>query len=614
MNKLKETLSAVWKAARYSFAFCLRNNKRDTIIVWALLFVQTLLGYGMILLMGKLISVVQFHLSEANHGVMSVSNFLKGGACFPIILFIVALFLEIIIQKYKSFIASRQRHVLRVANTQEMNKLRASLDIARKRSKLYDDIEKKVDELPDGWYTRIAFAGETMEFGGAFLGFTIFGISLLTKHPGYVLILMASSIPMVFAEFVAVSRSWKWAMELIPHHKRRGVLQQAFSGTTSFLQGVMFNQLPTLSVQIKENHDYVIGTMDKLRWSNLKITLGAYVIAMAGLSLVLMHSVYNTISIGGDIGVLTIIVASARRFQSSIRDIVLQIANQWQSVKGMIIIEEEYFGMKPMLETSNPIAPTFKSAPMIRFENVSFSYPDCDSKVLKNVSFTVEPGSKLVIIGKNGSGKSSLIGLMLRHYDPTEGDIMVGDLNLRSIAPANWSEYASALLQNFAIFDRQIGTEIASSRLDRPVDMDGVVKAATFAGFNTVVGEDPKGYNSQIGTEFGGREFSGGEEQRLALARTRYRNTPILILDEPDAKLDPEAAKNLIDNVFALKGVTVIIVTQHVSRAAHGDKIVVLDHGEVVGTGTHSELMSSNARYAAMFTKDQERLGNIGNS
>ena len=312
---------------------------------------------------------------------------------------------------------------------------------------------------------------------------------------------------------------------------------------------------------------------------------------------------------GGDIGTLTIIIASARQLQSSMRNIVLQIAGQWQSVKGIIMIEEEFFGMKPLLETPHPVTPEFVKMPSIRFDNVSFSYPDTNALVLKNISFEIEPGSKVVIVGKNGSGKSSLIGLLLRHYDPTSGNIRVGDINLHNITPRVWSEYVCALLQNFVVFDRQVGAEIASSRLDQPMDMGDVRRASAFAGFDTVIETDPQGYESQIGTEFGGREFSGGEEQRLALARARYRNTPTLILDEPDAKLDPEAAKRLMDNVFALKGTTVIIVTQHMSRTTKAGKVILVDQGEIAETGTHEELMSRDGKYASMFTSDKERLG-----
>ena len=607
MKKIKEILNSVWKAARYSFAFCLRHNKRDTIIAATLLLIQTLLGYGMILIMGHLVSTIQIKLTDTTSGPMTVREFMDGKYYFPILLFVTALLLEIVIQKYQSFISTRQRQVLRVANILEMNSLRASLDIGRKRSKQYDDIEKKIDELPNGWYTRIAFAGEVITFIGILTSLMVFGMSLFKEHSAYVLILVGTSIPMMFAEFIAVSRKWKLSLDFIPHHKKRGMLQSAFYGVTSFLQGRMFNQMPTLAAEIKENFDHVNSTLDRLRWQNLQITLVAYIVAIAGLSLVLIHSVYNTMSVAGDIGVLTVVIASSRRLQSSIREIVLQIATEWLSVKGIIIIEEEYFGMKPLLQTPNPVTPEFGGTPTIRFDKVCFSYPEKDSLVLKNITFEANPGDKIVIVGKNGSGKSSLIGLLLRQYDPTSGDVRANDVNLHNIEPSYWYNYICALLQEFTILDRKIGAEIASSKLDEPIDMEKVMAASKFAGFTSVVESDPKGYDSQIGTEFDGREFSGGEEQRLALARVRYRNTPILILDEPDSRLDAEAANKLISNVFALTETTVIIVTQNIARAIKSDKVILLDQGEIAEIGTHAELLAKGGKYTTMFTNDKQR-------
>ena len=141
------------------------------------------------------------------------------------------------------------------------------------------------------------------------------------------------------------------------------------------------------------------------------------------------------------------------------------------------------------------------------------------------------------------------------------------------------------------------------------MDHASIKRSCEFDYFAEVVCADSLGYDAQIGTEFGGREFSGGERQRLALARVRYRGTPVLILDEPDSDLDPESAKRVIDEVFALKGVTVIMITHHVSRAERCDKVIVMGKGRVVEQGPHAELMALGGAYVSLREKDRERLG-----
>lgn len=302
-------------------------------------------------------------------------------------------------------------------------------------------------------------------------------------------------------------------------------------------------------------------------------------------------------------------MAAARTFQGNLEAIVSLIAEQWNSAKGVILIEKDFLGLKPVLKTDYPVVPKFDITPTIRFDKVSFAYPDTENLVLKEVSFTIEPGTKLAIVGKSGNGKSTIQALLMRHYDPTSGAVFAGDINLRNIEPNVWSNVASALTQEYTVLERRIDEEIASSRLGQPIDSEAVAASARFANFDEVVASDQNGYKSQIGVEFGGRDFSGGEKQRLALARVRYRGTPILILDEPDAKLDPESAQKVIDSVFALQGVTVVMITHHVSRAERCDKVIVMGKGEVVEQGTHQELLAQGGIYASMHEKDKKRLG-----
>lgn len=573
-----------------------------------LLLGENLLRFASVVVIGTLISALQQHLMGPKPLIFTVYDFIEGNYFWPISALIGILFIEVLVQKIQQSISGRREEVLQVANKREIQDHRATLDIARTTSKEFDDLDNKINELPAGWSTRIWFANNVMDVFYSVCTAAIFGASMLYNHPDYTAIIVGASLPMMVGEFIAFNRTWRFSLGLIPEHKRRSVLEQVFYGTTAFIQGKMFGQFPVLRKQIDENRSSIVARRDALRWANMRMTLWCYAVAISGLCFVLLHSVWTTITAAADLGALTVLIASARTVQGSLRAIAAQVARQWISAEGTILIQREFFGMKPLIQIPDPVRPRFDGVPTLRFENVTFTYPDEDEAVLTDVSFEVRPGMKVAIVGKSGSGKSSLAALILGLYKPQGGRIKLNDTDLSDIDRQWIFKYVSGLLQDFHILHRKIGDEIASSRIDEPADHKALDLACESASFGKVVRDDPQGYESQIGRRFGGREFSGGERQRLAMARVFYRNSPILILDEPDSALDPENAQRVIENVFSFKDKTVLMITQHVSRAERCDLILVMEEGELVESGTHSELLEKNGKYASLFHKDRERL------
>ena len=539
----------------------------------------------------------------------SIGNVVHSSLIGPLLFALSVLLFGVILGRFNWFFRSQWRHTLQFANQRELNNHRATLDVARFRSKEFDDLSKRIAELPTSWNTRIDYSDEMFNLFTTLLSFFLFGASILWYKPIYALILLVMALPMMISEFRMVSCWWTLFQGLVPAHKKRYILEKPYKGVTAFVQALMFNQMPALRKEIDINVGGVIGEYNNLRGMTVRREMLTHLLAVSGLCGIIIHAVWTTVTHAGHIGTLTIIITAARTFQQNLEAMVSLVAEQWNSAKGVILIEKDFLGMKPVLKTENTVVPNFGTTPQIRFDRVCFAYPDTDTLVLKNVSFTIEPGTKVAIVGKSGNGKSTIQALLMRHYDPTSGNVYAGDINLQNIEPNVWSETASALTQEYTVLERQIGEEIASSRLGLPIDLEVVATSARFANFDEVVNDDPKGYESQIGVDFGGRDFSGGERQRLALARVHYRGTPILILDEPDAKLDPESAQKVIDKVFALKGITVIIITHHVSRAERCDKVIVMGKGEVAEEGSHQELMARDGIYASMFGKDKKRLG-----
>jgi len=609
MNKITETLQTLFSAARYSFAFCWKNSRFDTIARLLISASSTLILYATIYATGLIVNAVQGSMGKFKAENQSFVEFATGDLAKPVMLLLGVLLFGVMLGRLNWFFRSRWNQRLRYANEQQFNDHRATLDVARFRSKEYDDLEKRIGELPTSWQTRIWFSDEMLNLFTTTISFFLFGASLVTAKPSYAVILVVTALPMMIVEFYIVSKWWNLFQELVPHHKKRKVLEKPYKSVNSFVQALMFQQMSSLKRDIEINVNGVLDQYDEIRKESVRKEMFTHFLAIVGLCGVIVHAVWQIVKYGGEIGTLTILIAAARTFQGNLEAIVSLVAEQWNSAKGVILIEKDFLGLKPVLTTVDPVNPHFSGPPCIRFDRVNFAYPDTDTLVLKDVSFIIEPGSKVAIVGKSGNGKSSIASLLMRHYDPTSGAIYAGDINLQNIRPEVWADSASALTQDYTILERTIAGEIASSRLDRPLDMEMVAASVRFANFEDVVDSDPNGYESQIGIEHGGRDFSGGEKQRLALARVFYRGTPVLILDEPDAKLDPESAQRVIDHVFALKGVTVIIITHHVSRAEPCDKVIMMGKGEVAEQGTHQELLAKGGFYAKMFERDKKRLG-----
>ena len=578
----------------------------DTVARIIISLMTTVLMYLGIQSTGLIFNEVQRVISRQT-SIRNFQEFYNSGLLWPVIFLIIVTVCSAVIDPLKWYFRNRWSHKLRFANQRELHDHRSTLDIARIRSKEFDDLERRIQELPTSWQTRIWFSEELFNLFVIFVSFVLFGSALLWYKPLFAIILVIASIPTMIVEFRLVSMWWNLFQELVPEHKKRHVLERPYHDTVAFVQAQSFNQMSPLRKEIEINVGGVLAKYNKIRNTSITFKLIAELTAVIGLCGVAVYAIWSTVTRSIEIGTLTVIIAAAKTFQGNLESIFSTIAEQWNSARGVILIEEDFMGMKPLLKTEYPVVPNFSITPPICFDDVHFTYPGSEIETLKGVSFVIRPGTKVAIVGESGHGKSTIVSLLMRHYDPISGTVRAGEVNLRNIEPKVWNQVVSALTQEYKVLARTIGEEIASSRLGEPIDPDVVKSACRFATFDKVVDKHPDGLDTQIGTEFGGCEFSRGETQRLALARVRYRGTPVLILDEPDSHLDLVSANRVVDAVFALTGVTVIIITHHVSRAERCDHVIVMGNGRVVEEGNHKDLLALNGAYTKLFTKDLER-------
>lgn len=239
----------------------------------------------------------------------------------------------------------------------------------------------------------------------------------------------------------------------------------------------------------------------------------------------------------------------------------------------------------------------------IVFDDVTFSYPGGHAPAVDHLSLEIRPGELIALVGENGAGKSSLVKLLLRFYDPTQGSIRLGGLDLRQIRPEELRERVGVLFQDFATYELTVRENVLMGRANRSPDDDRVLKALRDARADRLVQQLPRGLDSRTGRLFeGGHDLSGGEWQRLALARIMYRDADVWILDEPTSSLDPEAEAAVFAELKAnLRGRIGIVISHRFSTVRVADRIAVIDDGRVTELGTHAELLAARGRYARLF-------------
>jgi ABC-type multidrug transport system fused ATPase/permease subunit len=305
------------------------------------------------------------------------------------------------------------------------------------------------------------------------------------------------------------------------------------------------------------------------------------------------------------VGDLGLTIALFRQGQSSFESVLSSVAGMYEDALFLSNLQK-FFDLPTTSEAPRTLpAKTLGPGPhRLEFDHVSFKYPGKKDWALQDFTLTLEAGEKLALVGENGAGKSTFIKLLLRLYDPTEGSIRYGGVDLRDLDVVDLRARMGAVFQDFVRYQFTAAENVGLGHPERLEDRAAIEVAADAGGAKQVIDALPQKFDTMLGGWFEkGHELSGGQWQKLAIARAFMREAEVLILDEPTAAIDAEAEVALFERFKTLaKDRTAIIISHRFSTVRMADRIAVLEGGRLTELGGHDSLLARDGRYAKLFT------------
>jgi len=497
---------------------------------------------------------------------------------------------------FDSLLADRYTHHVSV----EVMRKAASLDVTAYEDPIfYDRLERARVQATD----RLAMIQQMGRLIQQTVTAIAFSAVLVRYSPFLLLLLIAGIIPAFLGESHFAFLTYAKNFHQTPSRRQMDYLRQVGGSKEAAKELKLFNlsnfltgRFTALSKKIYEEN--VSLNRRRLFWGGLLAILG-----QLGYYSAYGLSIYRTIQGRYTVGDLTLITTAIMQSMANIQQAFSTasgVADQALFLTDLIA----FFEMKPRVESKaggipapHPVTHGFQ------FRNVSFAYPGTSRRILSNFNFTLCPGERVALIGENGQGKTTIVKLITRLYDPTEGQILLDGIDLREYDLASLHSEIGVIFQDFMRYEMTARENIAVGRIEIQHSQDEIEYAADKSMASGVVATLPSGYDQMLGRRFeGGVDLSGGEWQKLALARAYLRDAQLLILDEPTAALDARSEFEVFKRFAELTfGKMALLISHRFSTVRMADRIVVLEAGRLVEEGSHTELVALGARYAAMF-------------